>query len=135
MPFDPEQFLDLCKELSNSTTLFEEARQRCIISRAYHSAHLFAREVIRRHFPAQLAKSNMERLGDEHKLVTALLTAKGQYPIASKLDGLRLKRAKADYDLNPVWDVDLPKEANNAIALSAYIISQIKGSSLCSSQP
>lgn len=72
----------------------------------------------------------MVHLGEEHDLVSQMLTEKGHYNISSKLDSLRVKRAKADYDLNAIWDFDLQKEADNAIQLSNYIITQIKASPL-----
>ena len=130
MPFNPEHYLALCKQLSSTETTFEEANYRCIISRSYYSAHLFAREVMRRCFPYALSKTSMERLGEEHDLVPRLLTQKGHFQIASKLNALRKKRAQADYDLNAIWTTDLKKEASNAIDLSDYVIGQIKASPL-----
>jgi hypothetical protein len=126
LPFDPEHYLALCKQLLTTETAFEEANYRCIISRSYYSAHLFAREVLRRYFPYPLSKTSMERLGEEHDLVTRLLTRKLQFQIASKLNALRKKRAQADYDLNAIWETDLKREANNAIELSDLVITQIK---------
>lgn len=126
MPFNPEHYLALCKQLETTETAFEEANYRCIISRSYYSAHLFAREIMRRYFPAVLSKTSMERLGEEHEIVPRLLTQKGQFDIASKLNALRRKRAQADYDLNAIWVTDLKKEASNAILLSGTIIGQIK---------
>jgi hypothetical protein len=114
-------------------TPFEEANYRSIISRSYYSAHLFAREVMRKYFPMQLSRTSMERLGEEHQLVSTLMTRKGHFHISSKLDGLRRKRAMADYDLNAKWDVDLKKEAEKAMQLSGLIIGQIKASPLLKS--
>lgn len=130
MPFNPEHYLALCKQLSSTETAFEEANYRCIISRSYYSAHLFAREVMRRYFPIELSKASMEHLGEEHDLVPRLLTRKGHFHISSKLNALRKKRAQADYDLNAVWETDLKKEADNAITLSDFVIVQIKASPL-----
>jgi hypothetical protein len=72
----------------------------------------------------------MEWLGEEHVLVSRLLTQKGHFAIASKLDSLRQKRAKADYNLHAAWDADLKNEAEKSIQLSDYIITQIKASPL-----
>jgi len=130
LPFNPEHYLALCRQLSSTETAFEEANYRCIISRSYYSAHLFAREVMRRYFPYELSKTGMERLGVEHELVPKLLTQKGHFQISSKLDALRKKRAKADYDLDAVWETDLKKEAGNAITLCDFVIGQIKASPL-----
>lgn len=85
---------------------------------------------MRRYFPYQLSRTSMERLGEEHDLVPSLLTKKGHFHIASKLNGLRRKRAMADYDINAIWDVDIKKEAENAMQLSSFIIGQIKASPL-----
>ena len=130
MPFDPEHFLGLCKELASMQTAFTEASCRSVISRSYYSAHLYAREVLRRYFPTRLCKTGMDRLGQEHGIVVDCLAESGHYHISAKLDGLRIKRAKADYDLNAVWDSDVKKEANKAIELSNFIIEQIKASPL-----
>ncbi len=72
----------------------------------------------------------MERLGEEHDLVPLLMTQKGQFQISSKLNALRRKRAKADYDLSAAWETDLEEEAKNAIKLSDFVIMQIKASPL-----
>ena len=130
MPFDPEHFLALCKDLANMKTSFVEANYRSIISRSYYSAHLYAREVMRRYFPTSLSKTGMARLGEEHERVIHCLTEKGHYEIATKLDAFRRKRGKADYDLDALWDFDIRKEANNSVTLSEYIINQIKASPL-----
>lgn len=111
-------------------TSFVEANYRSIISRSYYSAHLYAREVMRKYFPTRLCKTGMVRLGEEHEIVIDCLTEKGHYHIATKLDGFRKKRGKADYDLNALWDFDIKKEADNAVSLSEYIINQIKASPL-----
>lgn len=85
---------------------------------------------MRKYFPRELSRTGMERLGQEHELVPRLLTRKGHFHISSKLDSLRRKRAKADYDLVAIWDTNLDKEAENAMQVSDFIIKQIKASVL-----
>jgi len=130
LPFDPQHFLGLAKELLTTKTTFTEANFRCVISRAYYASHLFARETLRRYFPTQLSRVRRQRLGQDHELVPRLLTQKGHFTIATKLDGLRIKRAKVDYDLGRVWDVNPKTDAQNAVMLSDFIIKQIKASPL-----
>lgn len=96
MPFRPELFLDLARELAQQPAT--EARLRTAVSRAYYAAFLTARDRLRiqgeGHQPVLHAARTVHR------------------PTGEKLSALFRFRILADYDLHPADPTRQDWEAN-----------------------
>lgn len=95
MPFDWKQYLDLARELSQSTTSnagTREARLRSAVSRAYYAAFCHARNYSR-----DWLKFVPNHTADDHGRLRAFLKDGKRRGIALKLDQLRQWRNDADY--------------------------------------
>ena len=100
MTFDPLKLLGLCKSLSKGVSNVDsETIARTIISRAYYSAFLHAREYLRANF-----NIHFRGTGDDHTIVESQLMRKVDRHLGSVIRNLRENRNAADYDLNnPAW--------------------------------
>src|SRR3990172_9455957 len=102
MAFDPVAFIDtgeeLLQALSGTPRLasnLDQAKVRTSIGRSYYGAYLVARE--RLHSLGRVVPTGTPQ---DHQLIIAALGGLGT-ELGSKLDRLRAKRNKADYNLNP----------------------------------
>lgn len=107
-------FLDTARRLSGGNT---EGDWRSAISRGYYAAFHYFREFLLSH------GLDIGRGGQSHSNLYVGLNNCGFTPltrIASRIDGLRTSRVKADYDLNSLVDhtaaVDRVNEAQTLIA-------------------
>jgi hypothetical protein len=100
MGYDPHKLLKFCKSLSTGASSIDaETIARTIISRAYYSAFLYAREYLR-------AKHNVRftGTGEDHTIVESQLMKKVDRQLGSAVRTLRENRRAADYNLsNPAW--------------------------------
>lgn len=100
MSYDPHRLLKFCRSLSTGASSTDaETIARTIISRAYYSAFLHAREYLR-------AKHNIHftDTGEDHIIVENQLMKKVDRQLGSTIRTLRENRGAADYNLNnPAW--------------------------------
>lgn len=88
MAFNPVDFYHLAGWLYTQQNSHVEARARTVISKAYYSAFLVARN-----------KADIPlKTKDVHKVVHAHYFKAGRLAPAKRLDELRVKRNNADYD-------------------------------------
>ncbi len=92
MPFDPEDFLSLAKNLTSASSA-SEADLRTAISRAYYAVYLRARETLIAAGEMQSTKS-----GADHGIVISKLRSRGG-SLGDQVDWLRVRRTRADYRL------------------------------------
>lgn len=96
MSYDPLKLLDLCKSLCQDKSKADlETLTRTIISRAYYSAFLHAREYLKEVKQVQFTGS-----GDDHTIVEKELMNKVNRQLGSTIRTLRENRSAADYNLN-----------------------------------
>lgn len=100
MSYDPLKILALCKILSKgATSLDSETEARTVISRAYYSAFLYAREYLKVKYHVRFTGT-----GEDHWIVEQLLMRRVDRILGSTIRLLRENRTAADYDLNnPAW--------------------------------
>jgi uncharacterized protein (UPF0332 family) len=96
VPFDPEDFIELARELyEEGNRLGSEAKLRSSVSRAYYGAFLLICEAIKRERSAARLSIRHERLAiDLKNCPDSEVQEFGQ-----RLDGLRSARVEADYDM------------------------------------
>jgi len=96
MSFNPLELLRLCKSLNKvASGVNPETIARTIISRAYYSAFLYAREYLRiKHHVLFTGK------GQDHIIVENALMTKVDRQLGSTIRTLRENRRVADYDLH-----------------------------------
>ena len=99
--FNPQDFIKLSKELLEYETHYREALIRTIISRAYYSSFLSAREELKNQLKNTALEVLYEEISEEpeiHQAVYDIL--KTLDPVNADLLGkLRKKRNQADYNL------------------------------------
>lgn len=100
MSFNPLKLLNLCKSLSKGVSSVDsETIARTVISRAYYSAFLHAREYLKVKYNIRFTGT-----GDDHTIVESQLMRKVDRQLGSTIRTLRENRTAADYDLNnPAW--------------------------------
>jgi len=117
MTFNPVEFLNLAKTLTNDQNYNYESAFRTSISRAYYSAFLWCRtwlEGLGFSFP---------RNQDAHALVIKNMRAKGKYMPADALKNLRhYGRNEADYNLKKSFTVT---DVSYWIQLAEYVLNSI----------
>lgn len=96
MSFDPLRLLDLCKYLCKDAGNADlEAKTRAIVSRAYYSAFLHAREYLKETRHVQFFGT-----ADDHRIVENWLMDNVSRHLGSTIRTLRENRTSSDYDLN-----------------------------------
>jgi hypothetical protein len=100
MSYDPHKLLRFCKSLSTRASSTDaETIARTIISRAYYSAFLYAREYLRAKYNVRFTGT-----GEDHTIVESQLMKKVDRQLGSTIRTLRENRRAADYNLNnPAW--------------------------------
>jgi uncharacterized protein (UPF0332 family) len=135
MIFNPVQFLDFSKNLRNDSIFTDlETNTRVIISRAYYSAFLHAKEYLKE-------KEGVEFTNDryDHISVEQMLKIRVNRTIGSIIRELRENRHAADYELNnpaiittrarATRIINFDKQAqNDCICLAESIISRLSRS-------
>lgn len=117
--FDANEFLVLADDLL-ATDASSEARQRCVIGRAYYAAFLLTREYL----IAQGHKFNRNTVHQDVWNDMASLRSPVRNSISVAGKRLRDWRNSADYDL--VYRSDLPKEAKIAVLTAKRLISDLR---------
>jgi hypothetical protein len=101
MTFDPRNLLHLCKSLHRTQPIgaSSETIARTVVSRAYYSAFLYAREYLRTHPRYHVHLTNT---GDDHLIVENTIKTRIDRQLGDSFRTLRENRGMADYDLrNP----------------------------------
>lgn len=94
--YDPLKLISLCKSLCRGTNSSDlETVSRTVISRAYYSAFLYAREYLR-----QKHKIRFTGMGTDHIIVEKELIRKVDRQLGSVIRMLRENRRAADYNLS-----------------------------------
>ncbi len=100
--FDPINFIaiadGLLRDFSNNPTVtsqLDQAKVRASVGRSYYAAYLLAREKL-----LSLARFTPTGTHGDHELIVQALGGVGS-ELGGRLDRLRSKRNKADYNLNP----------------------------------
>ena len=110
MAFDPQDFLSLAQNLTNTSTA-NEAELRTAVSRAYYAVHLRARETLVA--AGQMKSTNS---GADHGIVISKLRNRGG-SLGDQVDWLRVRRIRADYRLgSPV-----AANAQNIVAVAQAV--------------
>ncbi len=113
MTFNFLNYLELSKKIANDPSYHAESAKRTAISRAYFSVF--------NHIKLKNSQFKFPKAPEAHKLLCNLLKdVKREWKIANKLEDLRVKRNRADYegDANP--DDDLEESLRLAEELSKY---------------
>ena len=125
--FNWEHFCDLANEWDetrNSTQQWDEARCRCIISRAYYGVWNLCRE----HAQSQSEVRPLRASGSSHDDVIQWFYAGDQThkKIASNLD--RLKRARVQADYQRPWGRSTPTQtAEDALLYANRVLNGVTG--------
>ncbi|MDG7001484.1 MAG: hypothetical protein JRN15_20500 [Nitrososphaerota archaeon] len=113
--FDPNDFYLLACSLSNSG-IYDEAKGRTSVGRAYYACFLAARE--------QLKSKGFNFNGDEkdHSLIKTYLGQMQRSNLSHKISSLRRLRNDADYELSLIIR---EKDCQNACITAGNILNEI----------
>ncbi len=118
--FNQIEFMRIARELeTNIVTMFDEAKARTAIGRAYYAAYLHGREKILRINPSLLTVYPSK---EWHKRVQDAFARLGKGSITNMLYGLHRRRIKADYKLNAQINL---KIVQDSLQLADTAISKI----------
>ncbi|EKF49131.1 hypothetical protein H17ap60334_07433 [Thermosipho africanus H17ap60334] len=121
MQFHWDEFLSLAKDLVNFKLQHcsEEAAYRSAISRAYYAAFCYIRDYV-----IDNLEFNPEKNANVHYLLREHLKKHGKIKVASRLNELRMRRNRCDYDNEVINNISFI--ANEAVADAEELIKKFK---------